>query len=324
MVLHGVDAKRMRFHTDLKNRRFDHIVFNFPRGGFRGKENDLPCTRSWCGVFFRNARHIVRQLGEVHVIHKSGEPYDSWDLEHLASESSFAMVDKVPFQREDYPGYNQKRGDGKRCNKPFDLGACCTFKFQIRNLKKLKQMNRRSRLIPNLGGSNFHPGHSVTDRGVFHPVAPVEARSWHHFSPLAHTGSMLMSPQPYTVNQCQRSGRCGSYPKPVESCHPVVSMPGPCLNDLPAQGGIPPPLPMSRIPSPDLLAPREQPWYQQRTILDHLGVDDYFFAREHQMSLQREYEMKRQVIPLEHRHTDRESVEKLEWLHRMITLYGRK
>lgn len=81
---------------------------------------------------------------------------------------------------------------------------------------------------------------------------------------------------------------------------------------------------MSRIPSPDLLAPREQPWYQQRTILDHPGVDDYFFAREHQMSLQREYEMKRQVIPLEHRHTDRESVEKLEWLHRMIALYGRK
>lgn len=283
-------------------------------------------------VFFRNARHLVRQLGEVHVTHKSGEPYDSWDLEHLASESSFAMFDKVPFRREDYPGYNQKRGDGKRCDKPFDLGACCTFKFQIRNLKKQKQMNRRSRLIPNLVGSNFHPGHSVTDRGVFHPVAPVEARSWHHFSPPAHTGSMLMSPQPYTVNQWQRSGFplnsdgivAGPYLHKQESCHPVVSMPGPCLNDLPAQGGIPPPLPMSRIPSPDLLAPREQPWYQQRTILDHLGVDDYFFAREHQMSLQREYEMNRQVIPLEHRHTDRESVEKLEWLHRMIALYGRK
>uniref|UniRef100_A0A804LKM3 25S rRNA (uridine-N(3))-methyltransferase BMT5-like domain-containing protein n=1 Tax=Zea mays TaxID=4577 RepID=A0A804LKM3_MAIZE len=134
MVLHGVDAKRMRFHTDLKNRRFDHIVFNFPRGGFRGKENDLRMIdlhKELVWGFFRNARHIVRQLGEVHVTHKSGEPYGSWDLEHLASESSFAMVDKVPFQREDYPGYNQKRGDGKRCNKPFDLGACCTFKFQI-------------------------------------------------------------------------------------------------------------------------------------------------------------------------------------------------
>ena len=52
------------------------------------------------------------------------------------------------------------------------------------------------------------------------------------------------------------------------------------------------------------------------------------------MSLQREYEMQRQVIPratgltrnafLEHPHRDRESVERLEWLHRMIALYGRK
>jgi 25S rRNA (uracil2634-N3)-methyltransferase len=91
---------------------------------------------------------------------------------------------------------------------------------------------------------------------------------------------------------------------------------------------------MGRIPFPDLLAPQEQSWYQQRTIPGQLGVDDYFFAREHQMSLQREYEMQRQVIPratgltrnafLEHPHRDRESVERLEWLHRMIALYGRK
>lgn len=40
-VLHGVDAKTMRFHTDLKNKRFDRIVFNFPHAGFKGKEDDM-------------------------------------------------------------------------------------------------------------------------------------------------------------------------------------------------------------------------------------------------------------------------------------------
>lgn len=40
-VMHDVVAKKMRFHTDLKNRRFDRIVFNFPHGGFKGKEDDL-------------------------------------------------------------------------------------------------------------------------------------------------------------------------------------------------------------------------------------------------------------------------------------------
>ena len=293
--------------------------------------------------FFRNAHHLVRPLGEVHVTHKTGEPYDSWDLKHLATDSSLTMVDKVPFRKEDYPGYNQKRGDSNRSDEPFDLGACCTFRFRILNLKELKQMNRkRSGLIPNIGGSNVHPGHWVTDRGAFHLVAPVEAWPWHHFPPPAHTGRMLMPPQPYIVDQWQQPGfplnsngmAAGPYLHKQESCHPMVSMPGPWLNDLPAQGGIPPPLPMGRIPFPDLLAPREQPWYQQRTIPGQLGVDNYFFAREHQMSLQREYEMQRQVIPratgltrnafLEHPHRDRESVERLEWLHRMIALYGRK
>ena len=40
-VLHGVDAKKMRFHADLKNSRFDRIIFNFPHAGFKGKEDDM-------------------------------------------------------------------------------------------------------------------------------------------------------------------------------------------------------------------------------------------------------------------------------------------
>lgn len=277
---------------------------------------------------------------------------------------------KLIFERETTQviSYNQKRGDGKRSDKPFDLGSCCTFRFQIGNFKKLKQMNRkRYGLIPNLGGSNVHPGHWVTDRELFHPVAPVEAWPRHHFPPPAHTGLMLMPPQPYIVDQWQQpcfplhsdGMAAGPYLHKQESCHPMVSMPGPWLN-LPAQGGIhphpplpipppvpmgfpphipvgiPPPLPMGRFPFPDLLAHQKQPWYQQRSIPDQLGCDDYFFAREHQMILQREYEMQRQVIPaatgltrnafLEHHHWDRESVENPnpEWMHWMIALNGGK
>lgn len=40
-VLHGVDVKTMKFHTDLKNKRFDRIVFNFPHAGFRGREDQV-------------------------------------------------------------------------------------------------------------------------------------------------------------------------------------------------------------------------------------------------------------------------------------------
>jgi 25S rRNA (uracil2634-N3)-methyltransferase len=40
-LLHGVDKKKMKLHPDLKNRRFDRIIFNLPHAGFKGKEDDL-------------------------------------------------------------------------------------------------------------------------------------------------------------------------------------------------------------------------------------------------------------------------------------------
>jgi 25S rRNA (uracil2634-N3)-methyltransferase len=40
-VLHGVDVKNMKSHIDLKFKRFDRIVFNFPHAGFIGKENQV-------------------------------------------------------------------------------------------------------------------------------------------------------------------------------------------------------------------------------------------------------------------------------------------
>ena len=40
-LLHGVDTKKMKLHPDLKNRKFDRIIFNLPHAGFKGKEDDL-------------------------------------------------------------------------------------------------------------------------------------------------------------------------------------------------------------------------------------------------------------------------------------------
>ena len=39
-LLHGVDATKMKLHSDLKWRKFDRIIFNFPHAGFHGKEDD--------------------------------------------------------------------------------------------------------------------------------------------------------------------------------------------------------------------------------------------------------------------------------------------
>ena len=81
--------------------------------------------------FFRNANGMLRGNGEIHVNHKTKAPFSDWNLEELASQNSLVLFECVAFKREDYPGYNNKRGAGSRCDKPFPLGACSTFKFRF-------------------------------------------------------------------------------------------------------------------------------------------------------------------------------------------------
>ncbi|XP_044378805.1 heavy metal-associated isoprenylated plant protein 41-like [Triticum aestivum] len=132
-VLHSVSVKKMKKRTDLKPRRFDRIVFNFPHAGFIGKENQvhmINAHRLLVQRFFRNASKMLRPLGEIHVSHKTGQPYNRWEIEGLALEFSLLKSEMVAFRKEDYPGYNQKRGDGDRCDEEFPLRNGCTFKFQ--------------------------------------------------------------------------------------------------------------------------------------------------------------------------------------------------
>jgi 25S rRNA (uracil2634-N3)-methyltransferase len=57
--------------------------------------------------FFNNALHLLRPYCEIHISHKAGGAYDKWDIEDLAFRASLVLVEKVAFQQEDYPGYNQ-------------------------------------------------------------------------------------------------------------------------------------------------------------------------------------------------------------------------
>ncbi|XP_039123856.1 uncharacterized protein LOC120260444 isoform X2 [Dioscorea cayenensis subsp. rotundata] len=166
-LLHGIDATKMGFHTDLKMRRFDRIVYNFPHAGFKGKEDDprLICLHmNLVQGFFNNAKRLLRQYGEVHVTHKTDFPYCKWNIKELASRHSLIPIGSPKFNIEDYPGYNNKRGDGSRCDKQFTLGECCTFMFVIGNVHKRKPLAAISDMC-----SSFSEG-SLPDRNV-HPLA---------------------------------------------------------------------------------------------------------------------------------------------------------
>lgn len=144
VILHGVDAHTMKLQTDLKLKRFNRIVFNFPHAGFefRLKEDDERLIKEHQKVvkaFFESASHLLHPYGEVHVSHKTKHPYYKWDLPGLAADSDLHLVERAPFRAADYPGYNNKRGDGKDCDQSFMLGECSTFMFRKWYLMKIER-----------------------------------------------------------------------------------------------------------------------------------------------------------------------------------------
>ncbi|CAH8306253.1 unnamed protein product [Eruca vesicaria subsp. sativa] len=138
-LLHGLDATKLQLHPHLNSRRFDRIIFNFPHAGFHGKETDsklIKKHRELVFGFLHGAAHLVRADGEIHVSHKNKAPFCHWKLEELASRCSLVLKQCVAFEKSEYPGYENKRGDGSRCDKPFPLGECTTFKFRVSRVAK--------------------------------------------------------------------------------------------------------------------------------------------------------------------------------------------
>ncbi|XP_044378809.1 heavy metal-associated isoprenylated plant protein 41 [Triticum aestivum] len=133
VILHGVDAHTMRLHPDLKLKRFDRILLEHQKV---------------VKAFFESAGHLLRPYGEVHVSHKTKPPYDKWDLRRLAADSGLYQVKEAPFRAADYPGYNNKRGDGKDCDQPFMLGECSTFMFRKGYLNMIERPSHSLPLAP--------------------------------------------------------------------------------------------------------------------------------------------------------------------------------
>jgi 25S rRNA (uracil2634-N3)-methyltransferase len=265
--------------------------------------------------FFANAWHLLQPYGEIHLSHKTGFPYDAWDIEQLAFESCLIMVRKVVFSKKDYPGYNQKRGDSATCDQPFALGHCCTFMFCIGDAEMLKQAreNRVGSISSCLGDNKFYPGIWATGMRPFdlNPLAPAWPQP--HFPPVNRVHMPIeFDPCPFGLSEMEHPVHC--YCTSFYYQDMIQSMcSGPPLNVFPSQSGFDPP--MGSILSTTFVAHWEQPWYQEGP-----PIEPPWTPQEHQ-NLQREYEIHRQLtLSLEHRYM--ESVERWARLEMLIQAYG--
>ncbi|XP_027171577.1 heavy metal-associated isoprenylated plant protein 41-like [Coffea eugenioides] len=137
LVLYEVDVHNMNEHPDLKQMKFDVILFNFPHAGHYSwlHERDSILIRmhqDLIAAYFKTAKEMVQEEGEIHVTVRDDDPYNTWEVEKLAECAGLQLKDKVEFRQENYPGYHNKRGGNINCNKKFPLKACYTYKFTLK------------------------------------------------------------------------------------------------------------------------------------------------------------------------------------------------
>lgn len=129
-VKHLVDGKDIQESlSDSKFKgNFDLIVWNFPciraAGGGDAQVADIEENKDLVRRFFISAKLFLRKhnkktdshvcCGEIHVTHKTFEPFCWWDIVSLAADAGLEYRGSFVFDRYLYPGYvNRKALDNK-------------------------------------------------------------------------------------------------------------------------------------------------------------------------------------------------------------------
>lgn len=135
LVFYGVDAMQMSQHFFLRTHKFDRVIYNFPHVGFIFRENSycqIQLNKELVKGFLRNAKLLLKEEnGEIHVTHKEGDPYNKWELVKKAEKIGLTVQEVVPFCKQDYPGYDNKRAQGYLSDAPFHIGDSSTYKFRL-------------------------------------------------------------------------------------------------------------------------------------------------------------------------------------------------
>lgn len=124
-VLHGVDATSLADTPELrkeskknkrkldddgpdsskiKMKRYDVVIWNFPcislPAGADGQARELQANKELLAKFFLNVRRCLSKgTGEVHISHKTLEPFSWWGIRQIATDCGFDFAYAVAFDR---------------------------------------------------------------------------------------------------------------------------------------------------------------------------------------------------------------------------------
>lgn len=133
----SVDATHLT--ASLVVAQYDVILWNFPCVcdvlGADGQSSELAANCSLVSAFFANISSFLSPAGEVHLTHKTIEPFSWWDIPALAAKEGYRLAGDVVFDKCRYPGYTNRKALDKKsftCNDakvtPYAtaIAACCS------------------------------------------------------------------------------------------------------------------------------------------------------------------------------------------------------
>jgi len=144
--VHGVDATilgtekcQLTLGGHAGRRRYHRVIWNFPcvhspidavdqdQRGRDGQNEEMEDNKRMLKLFFSKVIDLLVPGGEVHLVHKTKPPYNQWDIEEQVGDSGMKLAGAIVFDREQYPGYiNRKALVGRGS---FPISDARTFVF---------------------------------------------------------------------------------------------------------------------------------------------------------------------------------------------------
>ena len=121
-VMNGIDATKLHEVSALQGEKFDRIIWNFPcigqglSAGADGQSSEMEANKSLIKDFFRSASQLLSTEGEVHIAHKTIEPFCWWQMPKLGLESGggLDLSCSLVFDRALFPGYVNRKALHKK------------------------------------------------------------------------------------------------------------------------------------------------------------------------------------------------------------------
>lgn len=104
-TFHDVDASDISATSAIPESHFDIIIWNFPciagAAGGDGQVAEIEANKELLRKFFINAKCYLKEKGrrEVHVTHKTIEPFSWWGLTDIATECGWTYLGSLVFDR---------------------------------------------------------------------------------------------------------------------------------------------------------------------------------------------------------------------------------